>query len=134
MSCSCSDPFCDGYNCNNNANGGFAIVLFVLLYPYLPFMVVGYELMDDFSNGINLFKWAGAIIGLLLGIYFYFRIFQNFVNDFLNIKSSILYWFICYCLSSFMFVVLNSIYSENKIVEIVSKLWSGFFNWALSVS
>ena len=46
MSCSCNDPFCDGYNCNNNSNGAFGLILIILLYPYLPFMIVGYELFD----------------------------------------------------------------------------------------
>jgi hypothetical protein len=69
MSCTCGDPFCNGYDCNNNGGGGFAIVLLVLLYPYLPFMIVGYELMNNVSNGINLFKWGGAVGGFAFGIF-----------------------------------------------------------------
>ena len=61
MICSCGDPYCDGYNCNNSGGGGLLIVLFVLLYPYLPFMIVGYEFMNNISNGMNLFKWAGSV-------------------------------------------------------------------------
>ena len=51
MSCSCGDIYCDGYNCNNNNGNGIALAILILIYPYLPFMVVGYELMDIFSNG-----------------------------------------------------------------------------------
>ena len=76
MICSCGDPYCDGYNCNNSGGGGLLIVLFVLLYPYLPFMIVGYEFMNNISNGMNLFKWAGALIGLGIGLLFYFKYYS----------------------------------------------------------
>lgn len=134
MSCSCGDPYCDGYNCNNNGGGAWGIIIIFLLYPYLPFMVVGYEWMDKFSNGVNIFKWIGAIAGFGLGIYFYFNIFRKFVNEILNIENSILYWLLCYGLSSVMFIFLNSIYPKNHIVEIIRNFWLWFFKWAMSVS
>jgi hypothetical protein len=134
MSCSCGDPFCDGYNCNNNSNGAFGLILIILLYPYLPFMIIGYELMDKFSNGVNIFKWLGAIIGFGLGFLFYFNIFRNFLEQTLNIRSSVYYWFICYILASFMFSFLKPIYPENKILNMILNFWDKFFIWALSVS
>jgi len=134
MSCSCGDPYCDGYNCNNSGGGGLLIVLFVLLYPYLPFMIVGYEFMNNISNGMNLFKWAGALIGLGIGLLFYFKFFKKIVFEFLGIQSQILYWLICYVLASFMFIILKPIFPENKVINFVINLWNGFFKWCLSVS
>lgn len=134
MSCSCGDTFCDGYNCNNNGGGAVGIIIIILLYPYLPFMVVGYEWMDKLSNGVNIFKWIGAIVGFALGIYFYFNIFRKFVNEVLNIRNDILYWIICYGLSSVMFIFLNSVYSQNHIVKIIRNFWMWFSIWAISVS
>ena len=55
----------------------FGIILIILLYPYLPFMIIGYELLDKFSNGVNIFKWSGAIVGFGL-VSFFFNIFRNF--------------------------------------------------------
>lgn len=136
MSCSCGDSFCDGYSCNddNNSGGGGGIVIIFLLYPYLPFMVVGYELMEKFSDGVNIFKWAGCAIGLAIGLFFYFKLFKRFVNEVLNIYNFFLYWLIVYSLASLMFYVLNFIYSENQIVIKVTEFWKWFFNWAQSVS
>ena len=133
MSCSCGDIYCDGYNCNNNGNG-IALAILILIYPYLPFMVVGYEWMDKLSGGVNIFKWVGSAIGLALGLYFYFILFRKFVNNFLNIYNSFLYWLISYGLSSLMFVFLTPIYPENHIVRMVRDWGRLFSNWAMSVS
>lgn len=133
MSCSCGDPFCDGYNCNNNG-GAFGIVVLILLYPYLPFMIVGYELMDNISNGVNLFKWLGTAIGLGLGIGFYFKFFRKFIEEMLDIQSSILYWLICYILATIVFLFLKPVFPENKVINIISNLWSEIFKWAFSIS
>lgn len=133
MYCSCGDPFCDGYNCNNSRDG-FAIVLFVLLYPYLPFMIIGYEIMDYLANGVNFFKWGGAIAGLVVGVFFYFKVFNIFVNNYLDIKSSIVLWLLAYIFASIMFMILDSIYSENPVVAFVSKLGIGIFQWAFRAS
>lgn len=134
MYCSCGDPFCDGYYCNNNANGGFAIVLFVLLYPYLPFMIIGYEIMDYLANGVNLFKWGGAIGGLVAGLFFYIKIFKIFVKNYLDIKSDIIFWILSYIFASIMFMILDSIYAQNPVVVFVSKLGIGIFQWAFKAS
>jgi hypothetical protein len=90
--------------------------------------------MDKFSNGVNIFKWLGAIIGFGLGFLFYFNIFRNFLEQTLNIRSSVYYWFICYILASFMFSFLKPIYPENKILNMILNFWDKFFIWALSVS
>ena len=134
MSCSCGDSFCDGYNCNSGAGGGLAIVIIFLLYPYLPFMIIGYELLDKFSNGVNIFKWFGAFAGFGLGFFLYFNIFRKFLERTLNIQSSIFYWFICYVLATFMFFLLKPIYSENRILNIVLNFWDNLFKWAFSAS
>jgi len=134
MSCTCGDPFCYGDNCNNNAGGGLAIIFAILLYPYLPFMIVGYEWMDTLSKGVNLFKWFGAIVGFGVGFVFYFKFFRKIVEETLHLQSSILYWVICYGLASFMFIILKPIYPENKILIFILNLWSGFFKWALTAS
>lgn len=134
MSCTCGDPFCYGNNCSNNAGGGFAIIFVILLYPYLPFMIVGYECLDTLSKGVNVFKWFGAITGFGVGFVFYFRFFRKIVEEALNIQSTILYWLICYVLASFMFMFLKPIYPENKILNIVINLWSQLFKWALTAS
>ena len=76
----------------------------------------------------------GAIVGFGLGFLFYFNIFRNFLEQILNIKSSILYWIICYVFATFMFWFLKPIYPENKILNIVLNFWDKFFAWALSVS
>lgn len=133
MSCSCGDPFCDGYNCNNGRDG-FAIILFVLLYPYLPFMIFGYEIMNYLGNGVNFIKWLGAIIGLGLGLFFYFKFFKRVVLEFLGIENQILYWFFCYILASFMFVFLEPIFPDNQVLNIVISLWKKFFDWCFLVS
>ena len=134
MNCSCGDPYCDGYNCNNNGGGALGIVVLILLYPYLPFMVVGYELMNTLSNGMNLFKWGGAILGFGVGVFFYFKSFRKIVSEVFDIQSQILYWLICYVLASVMFLFLKSIFPDNKIINIVTNLWSGFFKWCLTIS
>lgn len=134
MNCSCGDPYCDGYNCNNNGGGAFGIVVLILLYPYLPFMVVGYELMNTLSNGMNLFKCGGAILGFGVGVFFYFKSFKKIVSELFDIQSQILYWLICYVLASFMFVFLKPFFPENKIINIVTNLWNGFFKWCLTIS
>lgn len=134
MSCNCGDPFCDGYNCNNNSGGGFAIILIVLLYPYIPFMIVAYELMDKLADGTNVFKWLGAVVGFGLGWLFYFRFFRKFVNEILNIQNIFLYWIICYILASFMFIFLESLYPQNQMLIHIINFWDSFFKWCMNKS
>lgn len=133
MSCNCGDPFCDGYNCNNGRDG-FAIILFVLLYPYLPFMIFGYEIMNHLGNGVNFIKWLGAIIGLGLGLFFYFKFFKRVVLEFLGIENQILYWLFCYVLASFMFAFLEPIFPDNQVLNLVIGFWKKFFDWCFLVS
>lgn len=135
MSCDCGDPFCDGYNCNNNNGGGALVfVAIVILYPYIPFMIVGYELMDKLADGTNIFKWLGAIAGFVLGWFFYFRFFRKIVDEILNIQNTFLYWIICYILASFLFMLLEPIYPNNQVLVHVMSFWESFFRWCMNKS
>ena len=87
MSCSCGDPYCDGYYCNNNGGGAFLIIIIALLYPYLPFMIIGYEFMDKLGNGMNFIKWLGAIAGFVLGVFLYFKWLEKIILGIFNIQS-----------------------------------------------
>lgn len=134
MSCSCGDPYCDGYYCNNGGGGAFLIIIIALLYPYLPFMIIGYEFMDKLGNGMNFIKWLGAIAGFVLGVFLYFKWLEKIILGIFNIQSRILYWIIVYILASFMFLLIKPIYPDNQVIKIVVDLWSKFFVWALSSS
>jgi hypothetical protein len=134
MSCSCGDPYCDGYYCNNSGGGAFLIIIVALLYPYLPFMIIGYEFMDKLGNGMNFIKWLGAIAGFVLGFFLYFKWLEKIILEIFNIQSRILYWIIVYILASFMFLLIKPIYRDNHVIKIVVDLWSKFFIWALASS
>jgi hypothetical protein len=137
-----ADEFFDGYIVGSSVNGdnnngfgiGIAIALFIFLYPYLPFMVVGYELGSAVGNGVNIVKWGGAIIGLAAGAFWYLNTFRQITSKLFGIQSGFLYWLIAYLFATALFWVLGFIYQKNSLVTGVLGMWSAFFGWATSVS
>jgi tetrahydromethanopterin S-methyltransferase subunit E len=137
-----SDEFVDGYivgsvtndNNNNGFGAGIAIALFVFLYPYMPFMIVGYEMGNSVGNAVNIAKWGGTIVGFVFGLIWYHGLFRALMSKWLGIESGFAYWFIAYLFGSLLFWILGFVYPENTAVRDVLNLWGNFFRWAMRAS
>lgn len=130
------DEFWNGYmignsDCNNNSEGGgIALGVFIFLYPYIPFMIVGYEVFNYIGSGMNIIKWFGALLGGGVGLFWYLVYFRAMVDKF-GIKSSFWYWVVCYLFASLLFIPLSQAFSTNEATMMICNLWNLFFNWGL---
>jgi|GEM_PF-4155431 len=137
-----ADEFIDGYivgsyTNGNNDNGfgaGIAMGIFIFAYPYLPFMIVGYEWFYTLGGGINFIKWGGALLGLILGLIWYQVVFKRIIENALKITDNLLYWIIVYCFASLAFWLLGFVYPRNELVVVVLSIGRSIVAWALKAS
>lgn len=114
-------------NDNSDSGGGILIILFILIYPFLPFILVGYELSVFMFENIRLYNYLGGALGALVGLLFY-RYFSGYV------KSKILYIILVYTISTILILFLKQIGLENEFLEFFLKIAQKLVNWLLSNS
>jgi hypothetical protein len=123
------------YNDNYYDDGrgaGEALAFLIVFYPFIPFTVVGYELLDALSGGINGAKWGGAVLGGIIGWYFYIN-----VGKFLVQKMNIHYLLtvlLGYSFASGLFWALGSIYPDNRMVVMALDAGKWIGAWATTAS
>ena len=132
MSYSCDDDYYCNDNYNNGCCSGEGGAFLILLYPFIPFMIVGYELLEKFGGGVNGLKWGGAIVGGIIGWFFYIHT-ARFMAQRLNTH----FGFVVlsgYVFASGLFYILGSVYPENQMVKMAWKTGQAIAGWAMSVS
>jgi hypothetical protein len=132
MSYSCDDDYYCDDNYNNGCCGGAGLAYLIAFYPFVPFTVVGYELLEAFGGGINGLKWAGAVLGGIIGWYFYINV-GKFLAQKLHINT-LLVVLLGYTFASGLFYILESFYPDNQMVKMAWNIGKAIGEWAMSAS
>jgi len=132
MSYSCDDDYYCDDDYNNGCCGGAGLVYLIAFYPFVPFTVIGYEVLDALTHGINGAKWGGAILGGIIGWYFYIN-----AGKFLVQKMNINYLLVIllgYSFGTGLFYILGSFYPDNHMVKMAWSAGKTIWEWAVSAS
>jgi hypothetical protein len=133
MSYSCDNDYYyndDDYNngcCNNDG-----LAYLIAFYPFIPFTVIGYEVLDALSHGINAAKWGGAVFGGIVGWYFYIHGGKYMIQK-MNIHY-LLVILMGYSFGTGLFYILGSFYPDNRVVKMAWSAGKAIAQWAISVS
>lgn len=138
------DEFWEGYvvgNSDSNGGGiggliiaGFALAFFAIIYPFLPWAVVGFEIGNHIGNGLNILKWGGAVMGGIFGIYWNMRIMRRVSLWLFGVADGWKFTILCYVTATVFFFSLYLSGSENKLVALVCKSLELFVKWLFSYS